>query len=212
MLTTDMFLGAGAISNAPTINTPPVTSSAISHFCTYLKTVYKNSPISLDSKWPPTPSRKYISLTVVEGGHRCRDEYIGHTLQGRIADSVAGTQEEISTEQILETESTLKLVLVEGAPGIGKRTLAWELCRKWEEFSCMQQYSLVVLLRLREEEVQKITNISGLFCLYESEDKGALAKEVTGSQGRGILFILDGHSSEKAFSSISGFFQRVQSL
>ena len=191
MLTTDMFLGAGAISNAPTINTPPVTSSATSHYRTYLKTVYKNSPISLDSKWPPTPSRKYISLTVVKRGHRCRDEYIGYTLQGHIAD-VASTQKEISTEQILETESTLKLVLVEGAPGIGKSTLAWELCRKWEEFSCMKRYSLVVLLRLREEEVQQITNVSGLFCFYESEDKGALAKEVTGSQGRGILFILDG--------------------
>ena len=184
-------LGTTCIRNSPTINAPPVTSSAISHCCTYLKTVYKNSPISLDSKWPPTPSRKYISLTVVKRGHRCRDEYIGHTLQGRIAD-VASTQTEISTEQILETESTLKLVLVEGAPGIGKSTFAWELCRKWEEFSCMQQYRLVVLLRLREEEVQQITNISGLFCFYESEDKGALANEVTGSQGRGILFILDG--------------------
>ena len=56
----------------------------------------------------------------------------------------------------------------------------------------MQQYSLVVLLRLREEEVQKITNASGLFCFYEREDKEALGKEVTGRQGKGILFILDG--------------------
>ena len=169
-----MFLGVGSISNAPTINTPPVTSSAISHFRTYLKIVYKRSPISPDSKWPPTPSRKYINLTVVEGGHRCRDEYIGHTLQGNI---VASKRKEISIEQILEAggQDKLKLVLVEGAPGIGKSTLAWELCRKWEEFSSMQQYSLVILLSLREEEVQKIANTNQLFF---SSDGETIAREV----------------------------------
>ena len=189
-MTTDMFLGAGAISNAPTINTPPVTSSAVSHFRTYLKTVYKRSPISPDSKWPPTPSRKYINLTVVEGGHWCRDEYIGHILQGKIADA-ANTRKEISILQILEAEDQKKrkLVLVEGAPGIGKSTLAWELCRKWEEFSCMQQYSLVILLRLREEEVQKIAIINQLFF---SSDGETIAREVSANHGRGILFILDG--------------------
>ena len=125
---------------------------------------------------------------MVEGDCRCRDEYIGHTLRGCIAD-VANTRKEISTEQILEAENTLKLVLVEGAPGIGKSTFAWELCRKWEEFSCMQQYSLVILLRLREEEVQKIANINQLFFSCDGE---TIAREVSANHGRGILFILDG--------------------
>ena len=191
MLTTDMFLGAGAISNAPTINTPPVTSSAISHFRTYLKIVYKRSSISPDKKWPPTPSKKYISLTVVEDHyHICRDDYIGHTLQGRIAD-VASTRKEIAIEQILEAEGQekLNLVLVEGAPGIGKSTLAWELCRKWEEFSCMQKYGLVILLRLREEEARRIANINQLFFSHDGE---TIAREVSANHGRGTLFILDG--------------------
>ena len=165
---------------------PPVTSPATSHYRTYLKTVYKNSPISPDSKWPPTPSKKYISLTVVAGDRRCRDEYIGHTLQGRIADD---TRKAISTEQILQAESTLKLVLVEGAPGIGKSTFVWELCRKWEEFSCMQKYSLAILLRLREEEVQKIAHVHQLFFSCDGE---TIAREVSANHGRGILFILDG--------------------
>ena len=125
---------------------------------------------------------------MVAGDRRCRDKYIGHTLQGRIAD-VANTRKEISTQQILEAENTLKLVLVEGAPGIGKSTFAWELCRKWEEFSCMQQYSLVILLRLREEEVQKIANIHQLFF---SGDGETIARKVSANHGRGILFILDG--------------------
>ena len=127
---------------------------------------------------------------VVEGGHKCRDDYIGHIVLGNITE-VLEKRKEISTEEILEAEGKgkLRLFLIEGAPGIGKSTLAWELCRKWEEFACMRQYSLVILLRLREEEVQSIASVSQLF---ESEDKEALAKEVSDSQGRGILFILDG--------------------
>ena len=153
--------------------------------------MYKNSPISPDTKWPPTPSRQFISLVVVEGGHKCRDDYIGHILQGNITE-VLEKRKEISIEQILEAEEgqgKLRLVLIERAPGIGKSTLAWELCRKWEEFACMRQYRLVILLRLREEEVQSIASVSQLL---ESEDKEALAKDMSDSQGRGILFILDG--------------------
>ena len=155
--------------------------------------MYGNSPISPDTKWPPTPGKEFVSLAVVKGGS-CRDKYIGHTLQGDIK-KVIENRREISIEQILEPiegQHKLRLVLMEGAPGIGKSTLAWELCRKWEEFSCMKQYSIVVLLRLREEEVQKIESISQLFCLYESEDKKSLVEEVSKRQGNGVLFILDG--------------------
>ena len=181
----------GSLSNAPTKNCPLTISSAISHYCTYLKYVYSNSPMSPDSKWPPSPSREFISLAVVEG-QSCRDEYIGHTLQGNIK-QVLSNKKEISIEQILEpVQDKLKLALIEGAPGIGKSTLAWELCRKWEEISCMQQYSLVVLLRLREEEVQNITEVSHLFITYESKHKKSLVEEVSESQGNGVLFILDG--------------------
>ena len=129
---------------------------------------------------------------MVEGDDRCRDEYIGYTLQGNVKQILHG-RKRISVDKILEAgKSKLRLVLVEGAPGIGKSTYAWELCRKWEEFSCMQQYSLVVLLRLREERVQKVTSVGQLFCSYESEDKDILVKEVLKCQGKDILFIMDG--------------------
>ena len=186
------LLYVGAFSNAPTSNCPPAPSSAISHYRTYLKYVYGNSPISPNTKWPPSPSREFISLAMVEG-RSCRDEYIGHTLQGNIK-QVLQNRKEISIEQILEPvkgQNKPRLVLMEGAPGIGKSTLAWELCRKWEELSCMQQYSLVVLLRLREQRVQQISEVSHLFS-YESKHKKSLVEEVSESQGSGVLFILDG--------------------
>ena len=188
-----MVLYVGAFSNAPTSNCPPAPSSAISHYRTYLKYVYGNSPISPGTKWPPSPGREYISLAVVEGG-RCQDEYIGYPLLGNIK-QVLKNRKKISIEQILEPiegQNKPRLVLMEGAPGIGKSTLAWELCRKWEELSCMQQYSLVILLRLREEKVQQISKVSKLFISYKSKHKKSLVEEVSESQGSGVLFILDG--------------------
>ena len=99
----------------------------------------------------------------------------------------------ISIDQILEPldkQDSVRLVLIEGAPGIGKSTLAWELCRKWDELSVMKQYSLVVLLRLREERVQQITQVSDLF--FPFEDRKNLADEVIGCHGKGVLFVMDG--------------------
>ena len=181
------------VGTSPTCNCPPAPSSAISHYRIYLKYVYGNSPISPNTKWPPSPGKEFISLAVVEG-ESCRDEYIGHTLLGNV-NQVLKNRKEISIEQILvpdKGQNKLRLVLMEGAPGIGKSMLAWELCRKWEEFSCMKQYSLVVLLRLREEKVQSISEVSQLFLSYESKHKKSLVEEVSESQGSGVLFILDG--------------------
>ena len=184
------LLYVDTFSSAPTRNCPPAPSSAISHYRDYLEIVYENSTISPDTKWPPTPSREFITLAVVKGQTHCRDEYIGHTLQGNIK-QVLKNRKEISIEEIFEADKGQKkpprLVLIEGPPGIGKSTLAWELCRK-----SMRQYSLVVLLRLREVKVQNISNMSQLFCQYESEDKKSLVEEVAKSQGRDMLFILDG--------------------
>ena len=98
-------------------------------------------------------------------------------------------RKEVFVEQILDlkNDDKFRLLLVVGAPGIGKSTLSWELCRNWETFTCMKQYSLVLLLRLRDIEVQNIKDIVGLF-----DNEQDVAKEVKKVLGKGVLFILDG--------------------
>ena len=166
-----------------------ITSSVVSQYRTYLKSVYNASPIAPDNKWPPTPSKEYIRLAVACAKRGIRDDYIGQTLEGKI-EELLRNREEISIEQILETSGeNLRLILLEGAPGIGKSTLAWELCRKWNDFSCMKHYSLVILLRLREEKVQRITNLDDLF---NNRKTASLADDVDSNHGDSVLFIMDG--------------------
>ena len=44
---------------------------------------------------------------------------------------------------------------MEGAPGVGKSTFAWELCRKWDKLKALKRYSLVVVVRLCDKQVQE---------------------------------------------------------
>ena len=177
----------------PLGNPPPIpmaVSAAVAQFSADLKAKYKCSPISSD-KWPPTPSKEYIKLAVVQGHSACREDYIGRVLEGNIIG-----RENITEEQILDLcvkqVGKGRVIVIEGAPGIGKSTLAWELCRKWEEYASMKAYSLVILLRLREKSVQNIIDISSLFSAYQKSDKTSLVDEVQNNQGKGVLFVFDG--------------------
>ena len=75
-------------------------------------------------------------------------------------------REQIPIDQIAckLAESLPKLVLIKGAPGVGKTTLSWELCRRWSRGELWTDYFLVVLLRLRDENIQTAaTTLSDLF-------------------------------------------------
>ncbi len=56
----------------------------------------------------------------------------------------------------------------------------------------MEKYNLVILLRLRDKKVHKMTKVSDLFFSCKTKDQEALADEVTSRHGDGVLFILDG--------------------
>ena len=93
--------------------------------------MYKRCPVSNDGKFPPTPSEKYVNLAVVKYDRpRDLDELKKHTLHGKVNDLLVNKTKIGMDEIVGPTDS---LVFVEGPPGIGKSTLAWELCRGWDE-------------------------------------------------------------------------------
>ena len=155
--------------------------------------MYSRSSVSSDGKFPPTPSKTYINLAVVERASQIRDleEVRKNTLHGRV-DKLLEGKTKIELTDILrpqEDGSPVSLVFVEGPPGIGKSTLAWELCRRWDR----KQYDLVVLLRLRERKVQQIKDIADLFAHIDRNLQQLVTKGVLGREGKGVLFILDGY-------------------
>lgn len=144
-------------------------SPMISQHASRLKKIYAKPSVSRDSKWPVPPRKElFVRLALVLDKQKKRRDadFIDYTLHGDVSEMLKN-RKEISMDQILEagdgTEASL--VLIEGAPGIGKSTLAGELCRKWEELPSMKNYNLVVLLRLSDEEVQIF------FCMLKAQER-----------------------------------------
>ena len=137
----------------------------------------------------------FIKLALVKKKKMSRaqaDVFTRLTLRGDI-DEILGFKEPIEMDDILKVNKKIRLVVVEGAPGIGKSTLAWELCRQWPTLESLKRFSLVVLLRLREEGVQSATSIGDLFpCGDDSGLSSLVAQEVKRENGSGVLFVFDG--------------------
>ena len=150
-------------------------------------------PVDRD-KWPPTPSTTYVRLALVKKEKMSEgeaDDFTRLTLQGHI-DQILQAKQPITMDNILKDNDT-NLVVVEGAPGIGKSTFAWELCRQWPTLESLKNFSLVVLLRLREEGLQAATAISDLFfCFDEPNLARCVGEEVRKKMGEGVLLVFDG--------------------
>ena len=136
----------------------------------------------------------FIKLALVKKEKVSRaqaDNFTFLTLRGDI-DQILQVKEPIEMDDILKADDKVRLVVVEGAPGIGKSTLAWELCRQWPTLESLKRFSLVVLLRLREEGVQSATHISDLFYHHDTQLSRHVGEEVERREGDGVLFVFDG--------------------
>ena len=122
------------------------------------------------------------------------DDFTKATLRGK-SDDIFQKKKRIHFSDLAKTKDgePAQLVLVEGAPGIGKSTFAWEACRKWGAGEILQQYELMVLLRLREKRVQQAKIIADLFYYSRSADvKQRVVEEIENSDGAGVLLVLEG--------------------
>ena len=125
-------------------------------YASYLKSVYTNKKAPI-YRWPQVKCKKYVNLALIEKEDITKqeaDQFTRATIHGNI-DDIKKSKRAIDIGQIaqLPDGSRPNCILIEGAPGVGKSTFAWKLCRKWGKGKSLQQYQLVVLLRLRDKSV-----------------------------------------------------------
>ena len=171
----------------------PRPDTPLTLYADYLRSVYTTSELPIHY---PKHGTKFINLAVISKEHITKEEadkFTKATLRGDV-DQILRVKKPIEIEHVLTPDQgkRLKCVLVEGGPGVGKSTFSWELCKRWGEGQLFQEYSTVVLLRLRDESVQTATRLSDLFYYSDEEVQKQIVLEVIKSQGKGVLIVLDG--------------------
>ena len=89
-------------------------------------------------------------------------------------------------------------IIVEGIPGIGKSTFSWQLGVSWAQKEILHCYHLVVLLRFRDDRVQRAKCVSDLFYHHDQATQQSVVQWVTSREGDGVMLVLDGYD-ELAF-------------
>ena len=161
----------------------------------FLKRYYRD-PLPNDDKLfvsNPNNKRGYAELAIVE-----KDVKTSAEMEKKNDGSPSSTKDKslVALDDILKPDvkdESVRLVLIEGTSGIGKTTLAWQLCHKWakEDLDSLKHYDLVVLVRLRKKRARKATKLEDLLPSDKTDVYMEDLEAAIGS-GEGLLIICDG--------------------
>ena len=133
------------------------------------------------------------------------DEFVRYTIKGQV-DDILLKKSPIKLENLFtNTKGERKVILIDGAPGSGKSTLTVHICQRWSRGELFQEFTIVILVQLRDPAVQNAHNIADLIPCRTKELAQQVASAITDVDGRGTLWLLDGwdelpsHLREKSF-------------
>ena len=176
-------------------------SPLVKQYIDYVKTVYsKVERATHVVKWPVTLSETYMYTNLVcidrrktTGRRKEYDEVTRAMVERGDVDVVYGKKWPIDFDKIASGVcGSGRVVLVEGAPGVGKSTFAWEYCRRWERGEIGQHYQLVLLLRLRDPRMSRARTVGDLIPNPSADMHRAVVKHLESSHGLNTLIILEG--------------------
>ena len=151
---------------------------------------------SASKKWLPSPTQRFFNLAIIkkERVHRGKidDEFVLQSIHGQI-DDILLAKSPIDLEDIFKNiEGERKVILIDGAPGSGKSTLAIHITQGWSKGVLFQEFTIVILVQLRDPAVQSAKSIADLLPCPDIETAWQVASAITASNGRGILWVMDG--------------------
>ena len=181
--------------------------TVLQHYAQELKDSYSDlqpppifQALAGDDEEGPSPSEKFINLVMTSREREQRggveEEHVRMATEG----NVSGMTEYMRKKNLkvpveLRDIFTLdkkrhKVILIEGAPGSGKSTLFWHICQKWSAGELFSQFQLVLLVQLRDCEIQKAKKFEDI--LPFTDEKESIAHEIVQHKGEGVLLLFDG--------------------
>ncbi len=199
----------GELSSYPSLDAPlPTTPAPVGSLdplaCDLRMTYGSVTPNFVVLQWPPPPTLKVFNLAMI---HTCEvvrrmpldEELIRLTLRGNV-DDIMKTRSSIQLENIFTCNTLMynaskerKVVLIEGAPGAGKSTLAWHICQKWKARELFhEEFKVVIYVQFRDLDVQSAKEMADLLPMELETERKDAASLIRACRGVGVLFVLDG--------------------
>ena len=176
------------------------TVNRLENYAKCLKKLYetkiKHGSVDDCDNWPPPIMKRVLQLAMIKEEkverYNIDNDFVKDTITGKV-DDILRKKVPIELKQVVAIDNCLeKIVLLEGAPGCGKSTLSLHICDQWAKCELCQQFSQVILVKLREPKVQRATKLSDILPA-ESEVIGhEVVEELIACKGKGVLFVLDG--------------------
>ena len=186
-------------------------SIPFSSYTSYLRELYTSMSQSHTSQhWSHLPRCEFVQLAMIsnEGQRRGdrEEEMVRLAQQGRI-ETIMSYKEPINFENLFQQqvpqEQPLvvlpppppypRVLLIEGAPGGGKSTLALHFCNQWAQYaSFIDRFEVVVLVYLRDQAVQNATTLADILPARTLEMSQIFASQIQDCDGRNVLFVFDG--------------------
>ncbi len=186
---------------------------ALVEYGDYLKERYRENFTVFSVQWPPLPIEKAFNLAMIQQTKiqhgEIPDEYVRMTVTGKV-DDILHMKTPVKLEDIFRIDQKKrKVVLIEGAPGSGKSTLSWDICKRWGAGELFQEYEVVILVRLRDPKVQAATTLANLLPAKEDAMAESVASQIVACEGNKVLFVLDGWDELPASLQKKSLYQRL---
>ena len=193
---------------------PAAKRSILDSYAEYLRGRYSTElPAFFTLQWPPPPTCKVFNLAMI--GHATihrgpiDEELVRLTLRGNVDDIMKRKSSIVLKNLFKHDNRRRKIILIEGAPGAGKSTLAWHIVQKWESGELFQEFRVVVFVQLRDPAIQSAKSLADLLPARSSNMRVELQSNMEACDGRGVLFVLDGWDEYGPGLQHSSLFQQL---
>ena len=177
----------------------PNSNDCMSNYRQQLQDKYKSLQLISPDELLQCRSSEYVNLKLTlidKRTKRSREELVSGLLNSVMRSSKhkqPSQESALTLADLLDVkQEEKKVILIEGGPGMGKSTLAIKMCKCWADGELLKEYDAVVLLSLRDTEIQAAKTIKDVLLIVDDELRDQVYKEIIKRNGDNICFLFEG--------------------